>query len=747
MPSCSASPSPHTHRYFFIRPTIRKSKSKPKPHPHPPAPKAKPDPVSYPYNTYICEPSPRLSTPIHPRHTKTAMSTTTPPSFLDDGSSISARIPQVLSPPHIQKWISASSATSSVSTPYTGSFFDDGEDLLDPTGGTPGFGSVDRGFYRVGRRKEKEKDGGEVWNEDVAKAVGGDMRVCLGKVGELGRVKVWKRVGRERNGDGAKEKEKKRRGGTSRTTDNTVKVPLPRRWGTFVIRGEDGRVIVVDRDGAEFDSGPGSGVRERPARWVKAASTVPAASPLPSIVASSTKGRHASKERSKERKKVSDGKRTRSPTRTSHTEPIKTLTPIPESDYESGNGYWLSGGEDIGSPTHFWMTGGVKGWPLSTVAGGEKEEGKDSVPDSPVSKGFRYVVPGSTGYEYVVPASPAKSNISSPVRSPRAEWPSSPAPSVSRSSQGKTKTASDVSWNGEQFESAWKADSVMHSHKSDESRRSKKSHKSSKIMDDASVKTYSTYRAPTVEDAPNSSSEEKEGGGRSAWGGSAKSEIVKGWGDGSKKSGRHSSIGGRVAHPHTWEGSLKSWDSRPKAADNPCWTGVEASHSPKPEFGGSPTRAESEATWDGFERVKTLSEVSVAGSGSELGSRMSVPSQRSHHSHRRGGHGAWAEEDRGSQASHRSHRSSRHERSTTWETGGSQTSRKSSKHAEVDAWDHAGSQASWSSEKARVDDDGWDEGAKCANGFDEANETYLNDSWGGVPVRVGSRAGSGVGWT
>jgi hypothetical protein len=52
--------------------------------------------------------------------------------------------------------------------------------------------------------------------------------------------------------------------------------------------------------------------------------------------------------------------------------------------------------------------------------------------------------------------------------------------------------------------------------------------------------------------------------------------------------------------------------------------------------------------------------------------------------------------------------------------------------------------------------DGWgDEGkdkGQYANGFDEDNATYLNDTWGGIPVRVGSRAGSrtsrqsGVGW-
>jgi len=35
---------------------------------------------------------------------------------------------------------------------------------------------------------------------------------------------------------------------------------------------------------------------------------------------------------------------------------------------------------------------------------------------------------------------------------------------------------------------------------------------------------------------------------------------------------------------------------------------------------------------------------------------------------------------------------------------------------------------------------------RYANGYDEDDETYLNESWDGVPVRVGSRKGSGGGW-
>jgi hypothetical protein len=55
-----------------------------------------------------------------------------------------------------------------------------------------------------------------------------------------------------------------------------------------------------------------------------------------------------------------------------------------------------------------------------------------------------------------------------------------------------------------------------------------------------------------------------------------------------------------------------------------------------------------------------------------------------------------------------------------------------------------------------VDDDTWagsqtgsgGDVRKYKNGFDEDDGTYLNDNWGGVPVRVGRRVRkeSVVGW-
>jgi len=59
---------------------------------------------------------------------------------------------------------------------------------------------------------------------------------------------------------------------------DTVTIPMPPQWGTFVIKAEDGRVIVVDKDG-EFDSGPQKAVSEQQRPWVKAASTVEPTSP------------------------------------------------------------------------------------------------------------------------------------------------------------------------------------------------------------------------------------------------------------------------------------------------------------------------------------------------------------------------------------------------------------------------------------------------------------------------------------
>jgi hypothetical protein len=104
----------------------------------------------------------------------------------------------------------------------------------------------------------------------VARAVGGDIQRHLAQMQGIANLEV-KRPERD------EKEEKKRREEKS----GTVKVPAPLRWGTFIIKADDGRVIVIDEDG-EFDSGLVKPVADEDdkekvregKRWVKAASSV-----------------------------------------------------------------------------------------------------------------------------------------------------------------------------------------------------------------------------------------------------------------------------------------------------------------------------------------------------------------------------------------------------------------------------------------------------------------------------------------
>lgn len=707
------------------------------------------------------------------------MSSITPQSFIDDGGSFAKRTPRGLDRGHVAKWVTSNSSDTSA---YTGSFIDDGVDMHLPPGGAPGFGSIDTRFYKQKKRKEPRHDVETMWNKDVQRAISGDIQRNLKKIRGLGGLEVKKPDRDQGMSETA--------GGQGEKKKDTVTIPMPPQWGTFVIKAEDGRVIVVDKDG-EFDSGPQKAVSEQQRPWVKAASTIEPASPARTPFPPSPPKHHNSTRPSKESsgdspKQKTKGKKTdkNKKSRQSHRSPPKALTPIPESDYEDG--YLPYGGEDMGSPTGFMMTGGASGWPsskptsLASPAIPVSDGYEYIAPGSPlktISEGFRYVTPASRGYKHVVPKSDSwvDEERSPPVRSPPGGWPS-PEPSSVRENR---KAGSERSWDGGQSEGAWKAASSSHSQKSDRSHRISRSGKArtpKKDFDNTSIKSHSTYRAPSVEDAPNDSSEEKGDYIATGWGGSVKSNVAHDWDSNKKNSEEKDKTAGWASplnnpHPYTW-GSTKSpseqsWSKRPKAADNPSWTGIEpfasqnAVNSPtSPQFGGS-THPSSDAAWDGFEISKGFSDVGVVGTDSErgsLGHQSRVSSQPStHRTHR-------------SHDTRISHKSNRHRQTTGWEdaqsgwAGGSQASHKSQYSHQADAatgWpsSRGASQTSWNDEKAQVnygDGDDWDDGdkgkGKYANGIDEDNATYLNDNWGGIPVRVGSRAGSrasrqnGVGW-
>ncbi|KAF2125351.1 hypothetical protein P153DRAFT_370023 [Dothidotthia symphoricarpi CBS 119687] len=148
-----------------------------------------------------------------------------------------------------------------------------------------------------------------------------------------------------------------------------------------------------------------------------------------------------------------------------------------------------------------------------------------------------------------------------------------------------------------------------------------------------SAKTYSTYRPPIVEDASSTSSGSV---GEVRWGGSDKSASHKS----RSKDGSARGWEGSQANSQHWndsvKGSEKGWSqSAHDEATSQHWSGSAHEKTTSQQWGGSQNRSRvgaasetstrsrgsqgrrrvpSEQNWDGFERVKTASEVSVAGS-------------------------------------------------------------------------------------------------------------------------------------
>ncbi|KAH7413767.1 hypothetical protein DE146DRAFT_749967 [Phaeosphaeria sp. MPI-PUGE-AT-0046c] len=439
------------------------------------------------------------------------MSSITAPSFIDDGTSFHNRLP----PSDITKWLNGTS--SSTSSAYTGSFIDDGADMLLPSQHRPGFGAVNTRFYRQRKRRDDEKRG--AWNGDIQRAVAGDIGRSLEGLKGVGGVEF-------RRGD---REGKEVRKGRKKTT---VTVPLPRRWGTIVIKDEGGRVIVVDELG-EFDSGARQeGEEQSGGKWAQAVTTIS----------------ETSLEMAPEWERVRQEKR-RGKQKKHFAEPMGVLTPILESEYEEVT---IEDAAETGvmSPTELFMTGGASGWPS----------------------------PKRSSVAYSSVNSLSKPKKGSPVQSLPGSWPSppqSPTENVVTSETYSDSKSSKQSWG------------KVPSHQSYDNRKSNGS--SIHSDDHVSVKTYSTYKPVTIEDVPDTSSDH------------ASVLADAGWQD------EH--------QPPTWQDWAGSRiETVSEASSRASCPQGERSYTP------------SEVRWDGYERPKTESEVSVVGSGSERswpGSRVS----------------------------------------------------------------------------------------------------------------------------
>ncbi|OAL00074.1 hypothetical protein IQ06DRAFT_377911 [Phaeosphaeriaceae sp. SRC1lsM3a] len=506
------------------------------------------------------------------------MSSITPPSFIDDGTAFPNRRP----PSNIAKWLattsSPSSDTASTST-YTGSYVDDGADMLLPSQHRPGFGAIDARFYK--QRKRRDGETCRAWNEDIQRAVAGDIGRSLEGLRGVGGVDI-------RPANGA---EGERRGGRK----DTVTVPLPRRWGTIVIKDESGRVIVVDEEG-EFDSRSmmEDGNKEG-GKWIKAAST---------ISGPSVEGQDRVRKEKRKKENI--------------PEPANVLQPILESEYEDVPGDDTAETDSM-SPTDFFMTGGASGWPTPKTSSGAY---------SP-TKTFN------------------KSKKGSPTWSLPGSWPSPPqSPTKNLPVSGTSSVAS----NSKQ---SWGKES---SHHFNGSRRPQNS--MGHNGDNVSVKTYSTYKPVTVEDAPDTSSDNASMSQDVGW-----QDDHKGSEGGGSGRGSSSSISSKRNSAKSWKGTEETWanDEQHNIPATQDWTGQRVKTASEASSRASRRRIQrshtpSEASWDGYERPKTESEVSVVGtdserywSGSQVSSRHSrvldESRQYSQSGSRHESHAGWGDSD------------------------------------------------------------------------------------------------------
>jgi hypothetical protein len=608
------------------------------------------------------------------------------PSYIDDGRSFTRRIPPT-SLANVSRWLHTTHSSPNTASTYTGSYIDDGLDLL-PTNAhnnTAGFGPIDARFYKS--RKRRGKDGG-VWNDDIARAVSGDIRASLAKMNGIAGVEVKR--------PSADPEEEKRRSEKKR---GVMSVRAPLKWGTFVIKGDDGRVVVVDEWG-EYDSGAVGQMEERRderRRWVEVErSASPSVIDALSDVQSPTERAREGNGNKEKRSKTCSGSKVRTSRTSREKRKPRALSPAPETLYSDDPVK-----ESAVSPTDFFMTGGLSGWPSPSKLS------RASSPEPP-SRTVPHAITWDTStspYTYdsrSKPASKSNSGSHSAHALPHG-WPSRPA-SPARSACSSTFTYLKPS--------SRKRSSRRSSHtRSEQSSR----------HEYGSQEVLSNYQPPdivevTYDETPPGEVSYSQAGWNDdkalsvqSW--SAADDEAKdkgsdlGWGSSTKGSGwAEDGVRSKPASVHDWShGSRRSRDLNDE--------------------------------WDGFERPKTTSEVSVAG-GSE---RSWPPSQ----------HSIQTVQTHRTQRSHTSRRSSRHS-PTDWPAS----------HAASQAGSAVQSEQNWpasahSSEHSKHSKHSWTKSkhgsdkstpTKYQNGFDEDNATYLNETWGGIPVRVALPHRSVAGW-
>ena len=187
------------------------------------------------------------------------LSSPTLPSFVDNGRNPTHCKPLGGDPTAITAWIEGTIAPPvlppasvvSKSIASIDSCFDDSADMRNssPFETVPGFGLADHGFYSKGKPKMNKYE--EEWTVEKEKALAGDMLRSLTRLKRVSRVEIGDVQDVERR-KARKERNEEEIGALE--DDGRVRIMKPLKWGTFVIKGNDGRVVIVDEHG-EYDSG------------------------------------------------------------------------------------------------------------------------------------------------------------------------------------------------------------------------------------------------------------------------------------------------------------------------------------------------------------------------------------------------------------------------------------------------------------------------------------------------------------
>ncbi|KAL1593811.1 hypothetical protein SLS60_010543 [Paraconiothyrium brasiliense] len=317
------------------------------------------------------------------------LTSATAPSLVDDGFGLSRRMPCGKGPNAIDNWLSdtiaspvAPSNSAYSGTVYTGSFIDDGADMLYPNKVIPGFGVMDKRFYGKGKPRKSSQD--EEWTVEKEKALAGDMWRSLAKMRSIARVEISDSSEAEKR----RERKKKREGKVGIVEDDgRVRIMKPLAWGTFIIEGEDGRVVVVDRDG-EYDSGKPKekqGLEKREREHAERVGKTKARKREKAVHTAKQRAEENAKllrerdeimmaqERTAARERHGMGKHSRHGYRQSSAKP---LIPIPEADTTEESA------TSIASPTKFFMIGAQSGWPSTVHMATKAAAAPPSAPES-----------------------------------------------------------------------------------------------------------------------------------------------------------------------------------------------------------------------------------------------------------------------------------------------------------------------------------------------------------------------------